>query len=283
MLHGSEKAAPVAARPLHPSCTPTHFPEPHAFTPNRDVLLTKTTEEPAVLHPPSATGLYWSIRGEVACNDHAPTVDDPRWTVEGWNPIPVSAGHTHARRYQCQFCAVDGRAIVRNVQTHSRPAISAHPTAGRSRECSRRQPPTLPCSTRQALTTPPRTRGVAALHTRTRAVVVRPRVIRVRFADPTAFAVTGRQLGNPLIPRQARLPLRHPVPDKTPCPRCGKIGFVRFENVIKGGNFVRVCYCGSCGHEWQVGAEGNSTTTEGKHDERDERPDRSRPISRKTR
>jgi hypothetical protein len=46
-------------------------------------------------HPPSVTGLYWSIRGEVACDDHAPAIDDPRWRVEGWTPVPVSSGRFH--------------------------------------------------------------------------------------------------------------------------------------------------------------------------------------------
>ena len=69
-------------------------------------------------HPPSVTGLYWSIRGEVACDEHAPVTDDPRWTMEGWCSVPVSSGHFHGSRYQCQHCAADGRAIVRNGQTH---------------------------------------------------------------------------------------------------------------------------------------------------------------------
>lgn len=43
-----------------------------------------------------------------------------------------------------------------------------------------------------------------------------------------------------------------PVPDKTRCPRCRKVGFVRLENVIKGGRAERHYYCGSCNHDWQV-------------------------------
>ena len=70
-------------------------------------------------HPPSVTGLYWSIRGEVACDHHAPSVTDPRWTIEGWSPVPVTSGrHAKGSRYQCQFCALDGGAIVHNGQTH---------------------------------------------------------------------------------------------------------------------------------------------------------------------
>ena len=69
-------------------------------------------------HPQSVSGLYWSIRGQVACDQHTPAVDDPRWTIEGWTPVPLSSGHIHGSRYQCQFCAIDGRAIVRNGETH---------------------------------------------------------------------------------------------------------------------------------------------------------------------
>ena len=35
------------------------------------------------MRPPTFLGLYWSIRGEVACEKHAPDTDDPRWTIEG--------------------------------------------------------------------------------------------------------------------------------------------------------------------------------------------------------
>ena len=71
------------------------------------------------MHPASFTGLYWSIRGEVACADHAPEIVDPRWAVEGWAPVPVSAGPVQRSRYQCQHCATDGRALVCGSQ-HSR-------------------------------------------------------------------------------------------------------------------------------------------------------------------
>jgi hypothetical protein len=66
------------------------------------------------MRPPlSATGLYWSIRGEVACETHAPDADDPRWQIEGWAPLPVSSGKVRGTRYQCQHCAIDGRSVVR--------------------------------------------------------------------------------------------------------------------------------------------------------------------------
>ena len=69
-------------------------------------------------HPPSLTGLYWSIRGEVACSEHTPVMEDPRWTTEGWTAIPIAARHLKGDRYQCQHCAIDGRAISHNGNTH---------------------------------------------------------------------------------------------------------------------------------------------------------------------
>ena len=70
------------------------------------------------MHPLSATGLYWSIRGEVACDDHAPHADELRWSTEGWEPIPVSSGRAHGLRYQCQHCDTNGRAVLLNGHTH---------------------------------------------------------------------------------------------------------------------------------------------------------------------
>jgi hypothetical protein len=56
--------------------------------------------------PDTSTGLYWSIRGEVACMKHAPT--DDRWSREGWKKIPKH----YRNRFQCQHCAPDHAAIV---------------------------------------------------------------------------------------------------------------------------------------------------------------------------
>ena len=70
------------------------------------------------MHPPSATGLYWSIRGEVACCEHVPSTDDPRWITEGWAPLPISSGRIRGSRYQCQHCAKDGRAVIHSELTH---------------------------------------------------------------------------------------------------------------------------------------------------------------------
>ena len=49
------------------------------------------------------------------------------------------------------------------------------------------------------------------------------------------------------------------MPDRTPCPRCRKTGFVRFENVIQGGVSERHYYCGSCTYAWVVSDDGVET------------------------
>jgi hypothetical protein len=42
------------------------------------------------------------------------------------------------------------------------------------------------------------------------------------------------------------------VPDKTCCPRCGRVGFVRRERIIKGDSVKVAYYCGACDHAWDV-------------------------------
>ena len=36
-----------------------------------------------------------------------------------------------------------------------------------------------------------------------------------------------------------------------PCPKCNREGFVRHENVLKGGTSHRQLYCGACDFSWQ--------------------------------
>jgi hypothetical protein len=57
--------------------------------------------------------LYWSTHGEVACAEHAPDIGDSRWVKDGWALVPLAIGRVHRSRYQCQHCAVDGRAFVK--------------------------------------------------------------------------------------------------------------------------------------------------------------------------
>jgi hypothetical protein len=68
------------------------------------------------MRPASASGLYWSIRGQVACAEQAPQMDDPQWGADNWAPVPVSAGHIHGYRYQCQHCAIDGRPVRHQIE-----------------------------------------------------------------------------------------------------------------------------------------------------------------------
>ena len=64
--------------------------------------------------PASATMLYWSLRGEVACFVHTPSTDNPRWRAEGWQPLPTSSQGFHRIRYQCQHCSPQHISIGRN-------------------------------------------------------------------------------------------------------------------------------------------------------------------------
>jgi len=56
-------------------------------------------------HRGSSRRLYWSSRGEVACETHAPDPVGPRWFVEGWQVMPVRAQGSRRPRYRCQHCA----------------------------------------------------------------------------------------------------------------------------------------------------------------------------------
>lgn len=48
--------------------------------------------------------LFWSRRGEIACEQHAPDRTDPRFIAQGWQPIPPVAGRRIT--YQCQHCGL---------------------------------------------------------------------------------------------------------------------------------------------------------------------------------
>lgn len=58
----------------------------------------------------SSTGLYWSIRGAILCVDHSKEIDEHRWIVEEWQPVPESS--QGFRHYQCQRCSPDGTALA---------------------------------------------------------------------------------------------------------------------------------------------------------------------------
>jgi hypothetical protein len=56
------------------------------------------------MRPPSPTGLYWSLYGEVACAEHAPQVEESRWHADGWALIEVRSGTVEGTRLKCQDC-----------------------------------------------------------------------------------------------------------------------------------------------------------------------------------
>ena len=56
--------------------------------------------------------LYWSRRGEVACDLHAPASDSSRWKDERWAEMPPNARQRHGVEYQCQYCSASGRPIA---------------------------------------------------------------------------------------------------------------------------------------------------------------------------
>lgn len=60
----------------------------------------------------TATALYWSVRGEVACAMHVPRPDSQRWSDERWAAIPFEQRRGSGTRYQCQHCAHTGTPLV---------------------------------------------------------------------------------------------------------------------------------------------------------------------------
>lgn len=63
--------------------------------------------------------LFWSRKGTVACEQHAPDRQDPQWLAEGWQPIPDVPGRRVT--YQCQHCAA--RAIQHQGRQPASPLI----------------------------------------------------------------------------------------------------------------------------------------------------------------
>ena len=77
-----------------------------------------STARPAPVKSPVSrritTRLYWSNRGEVACESHAPDPKESRWFVEGWQLMPPRA---HRVRYRCQHCGGSGAATTRRLHS----------------------------------------------------------------------------------------------------------------------------------------------------------------------
>jgi CheY-like chemotaxis protein len=63
--------------------------------------------------------LFWSRKGTIACQQHAPDPSDPRWQAEGWQQIPDVPGRRVT--YQCQHCGP--RAIQHQTRQPVSPLI----------------------------------------------------------------------------------------------------------------------------------------------------------------
>lgn len=46
------------------------------------------------------------------------------------------------------------------------------------------------------------------------------------------------------------------MPSTITCPRCHRVGFVRYETVVKGNRAHVAFVCGHCHHQWDVVDEG---------------------------
>src|SRR5688572_18089703 len=61
------------------------------------------------VEPPLLEVLFWSRRGEIACQVHAPDRQSQNWTIDGWREIPAEADGRRGLKYQCPRCAPNGR------------------------------------------------------------------------------------------------------------------------------------------------------------------------------
>jgi hypothetical protein len=87
--------------------------------------------------PDSPTGLYWSVRGQVACPSHATQLEDSRWVAEKWVPMPAASQGFRGIRYQCEYCSPDHTAVVHSSANPSADATTTSPT---KRKTSHRNP-----------------------------------------------------------------------------------------------------------------------------------------------
>ena len=59
--------------------------------------------------------LYWSNKGEVACEAHAPDQDSDRWVREGWQPMgkveTIMYGSQLGGPPRCGICDAQARRV----------------------------------------------------------------------------------------------------------------------------------------------------------------------------
>jgi hypothetical protein len=66
------------------------------------------------------------------------------------------------------------------------------------------------------------------------------------------------------------------MPDRTPCVKCKKVGFVRWERVLRGGHGFTDYYCGHCDHGWTVADDERRRATRLTRNAAPDKPERSR-------
>ena len=65
--------------------------------------------------------LFWSKRGEIACERHAPAAQSARWVGEGWQVLPRLEGRRIT--YQCQHCGERAILHTRRRRAGGQPAL----------------------------------------------------------------------------------------------------------------------------------------------------------------
>jgi two-component system response regulator len=93
----------------------------------------------------SATELFWSRRGEVACGVHVPPPASERWVNERWAAIPPGAGRDRVS-YQCQHCLggpIGHRSMERKPDPAPQVDSDAPPPIDTAPRCPRCQQPML--------------------------------------------------------------------------------------------------------------------------------------------
>lgn len=65
------------------------------------------------------------------------------------------------------------------------------------------------------------------------------------------------------------------MPQKTPCRRCARVGYIRTETIVKDGQSLQSFYCGLCDAAWEVADDGTAQDVS-RERPRDDHPDRSR-------
>lgn len=107
---------------------------PDALATTRDVFdgaAAPLATSDAAAAPAASRRLYWSVRGEVACVEHAPEPDSERWAEERWVQMAGMAKGRHGIKYQCQHCSTSGSPIAHRTLNWTRVVVTAAVDADR--------------------------------------------------------------------------------------------------------------------------------------------------------